>query len=532
MAGGCVICDDRSTGSIGCYRFPVQAWAGNDKQTGTDKMKQWMTTRAQRGTGWSAAALASLVLVGCGGGGGGDAGAVPAPDPVLPSATVSNHLIESSGQPVLAAATDIDDSGRVSVLFAQDVGGRVALQVVRGVPGAQAEAPVFNQPAVIDAQAPYNAGQLGLTVSPTGNAVAMWSSTAPCTALTYKTTGDCNFVYTARRLSSSNTWETPVLVGDTPSTLPRAIINDAGDVALLWPKWQRDAQGTVSLSSGVIWKASGDSSFASPAVFNDIVAPANTDVGFTMDRVGNMVYVSLSTSGAVQTVVARRGKLATGFGPTERLDTQPTTAQLEGVWGGVNGQAVVLWQQSNGAQLVRWAATLDNPDQQLWQISDRGTPLTVQRAGLVKAAVADNGDFFRYDLDNCKAMRRTGGVWQAVESDLPQGLCQRSTSFASVVSRTGDLVGGLVDPSATAGNTGQWLSYDATPGTLTHALGAQPVPYLLGTATTLGGNLLLAENGVAALVTTNFYNTLPSASSSAGTLGAATNLWVVYLKLP
>lgn len=456
-------------------------------------------------------------------------GAVPAPEPELPSASVSFLLIESSDQPVLSAVTDIDDSGRVSVLFAQDAGGRVALQAARGEPGARGVAPVFDQPVVIDAQAPYNAGQLGLTASPTGHVVAMWSSTAPCTALTYNTSGNCNFVYTARRLVSGN-WEAPVLVGDTPSTLPRAIINDAGDVALLWPKWQRDAQGTVSLSSGVIWKANAASTYASPAVFGDILAPAGTDVGFTLDSLGNMVYISLSTSGAVQTVVARRGNLAAGFGATERLDTQPTGAQLEGVWGGVNGQAMVLWQQASGGQTLRWAATLDGPSQS-WQVSARGAPRAMLRPSAVRAAVADNGDFFRYDLDNCKATRRTGGVWQA-ETDLPAGMCQPSTSFVSVVSRTGDLVGGLVNASATGGNTGQWLSYDATPGTLTHALGAQPVPYLLGTASTLGGNLLLSESGVAALVTTNLYSSLPSASSSAGTLGATTNLWVVYLKLP
>lgn len=492
-------------------------------------MNNWLITRARHGAGWNATALATLVLAGCGGGGGGT-GTPPVPDPVVPSAAVSSHSVESSAQPVLAAATDIDDSGRVSVLFAQDVGGRVALQAAHGTPGAQGVTPVFSQPVVIDAQAPYNhPGQLGLTLSPTGNAVAMWSSTAPCTTLTYKTTGDCNFVYTARRLAGG-AWEAPVLVGDSPSTLPRAIINDAGDVALLWPKWQRDGQGNLSFSSGVIWKAAAASTFASSAVFGDILAPAGTDVGFTLDRLGNMVYVSLSTSGAVQTVAARRGNLTTGFGATERLDTQPTSAQLEGVWGGVNGQAVVLWQQVSAGQNLRWAATLDGPAQS-WQVSERGAPRSVQRAGSVKSAVADSGDFFRYDLENCVVVRRTAGAWQA-EAALPSGICQTSASFASVVSRAGDLVGGLVDPSTTAGNTGQWLSYDATPGTLTHALGAQPVPYLLGTASTLGGSLLLSENGVAALVAANLYNTLPSASNSAGVLGAATNLWVVYLKLP
>ena len=73
---------------------------------------------------------------------------------------------------------------------------------------------------------------------------------------------------------------------------------------------------------------------------------------------------------------------------------------------------------------------------------------------------------------------------------------------------------------------------NASTKALTQPLGTQPGNYLLGTPSTLGGNVLLSETGVAAFLSANDYDALPSAAAPAGTLGNATNLWLVYLKLP
>ena len=491
-------------------------------------MDKWWTSRARRRAAWGAALTTMVLLAGCGGGGGAET-AVPATvTPDVLAAQISSKVLETSAQPVLAAATDIDDSGRLTVLFAQATAGRVALHAVQGEPGARDVAPVFNLPTVVDALAPYDgSGRLRLVTSPAGHALALWFTSAPCTATTYNTSGQCSLVVTARRLAGAG-WEPPLVVGDTPGDLPKAIINDAGDAVLLWPAWQRDAQGLLTLARSVVWRTAAASQFTAPVVFADIQTPAGSDVGITLSRDGQMVYTSMTTGATGNMVVARRGNTVSGFGQTERLDTA-ADAVIEGMWGGVNGHVVVLWQQTDGARTTRWSATLDSAGQ-AWQIGERSAVGT-QLAAAVQAGVSDAGDFFWYDLTRCVALRRTAGAWQA-ESALPAGVCLASPSYVQAVARRGDLFGGLFSLSAPAGNTGQWLAYGATLGELTHPIGSQSGDYLLGTASTLGGSLLLAENGVVAVLTASAYDILPSADAPAGTLGSATNLWVTYLKLP
>ena len=404
------------------YRCVQSHWSGNFR------MNTLISTHSRHLVASVTLALAALTLAGCGGGGGGSA-AVTDPNPPAPptpptpptptTAEITSTRLDTASQDVDATSSDIDDSGRVTVLFAQSDGTRVALHAVDGTPGARGTAPTFTAPTVVDTGAPYDgSGRLRLFKSPSGNAVALWMSRAPCTATSYNTSGQCNFVYTARRLSGG-AWDAPLLVGDTPGTLPKGIINDNGDIALIWPSWQRDGQGLPVVISSVVWRPVAASAFNPPSVPTDITTPTGSEVTITLDRLGNMVYASLSNDGNTgPKILVRRGTVAAGFGAAERLDTA-TNAALEGVWSGTNGQVVVLWQQTDGGQVARWSAALDTPTG-AWQTSSRGAPRTALRAGTVTAGVGDNGDFFLYDLGNCVALRRTAGAWQA-EASLPTG---------------------------------------------------------------------------------------------------------------
>ncbi len=502
------------------------------QQTGTRDMTQWMTPRAQHAARWSALTLATLVLVGCGGGGGGGGGTVVNPPvvnpPVVPTAQLSSSLLEASDQPVQAMATDIDDSGRVAVLFAQSIdtgngGNRIALQAVRGLPNALGAAPTFSAPEVIDtAQAPYDSslGQagMGLTLSPNGNALARWIVTAPCIGAA----GDCKFVYTASR-KHDGAWEAPVLAGEAAS-LPKGVINNAGDIALLWPTQQNNANGVQIL--GMVWKKNGDAQFTAPKVFPEILAPASSSVAFTLDGLGNMVYASLSTATGQPALVVRRGTVSAGFdaSTTEALGSQATgEANFENIWAGRDGQVLITWQQPKGSRLR--AAALDSVGGN-WQESDLGASRNSQR---VVAAVANNGDFVRYELDTCVASRRRSGVWLADLDATSKGICSSAASYNTALARKGDLFAARLNDSSTAG--GQWLYYDAAKDALTQAFSTASSGYLFGSMANVGGSLLLSESGVAALVSRNKYSALPTASSS-GTLGTADNVWVTYVKLP
>lgn len=479
------------------------------------------------------AALATLVLVGCGGGGSGSEQAAVVPDPGASSAVrqpaeIRSATLDSSPQAVKAATADIDDSGRVLVMYSQQVGDRPALLTVSGDPGPRGGQPLFGAPEVIDAAAPHDAalGEFGIAMSPRGHALASWVQTAPCTADSYRTTGDCRFVVTARRLAGQS-WEAPVRVGDMPTPLPRAIINDNGDVAMMWTGWRRQDGGTLTQVGGVVVMPAAASRFDAPTLFDDIQPTEGGFAGLALDRSGQVVYVTTSQVGQRLQLVARRGSVAGGFGASERLDSQDADVAIESVSGGVNGQVVVLWRQAVNGTLHRLAAALDAPGQ-AWQFNDLGALGGGQRS---LAVLGDSGDFLRYDLDSCSALRRTAGTWQP-PTTLPAGLCQTSSSFAAALSRTGDVVGGLFSSAQPAGNTGQWLAYNAARNLLTQPLGNQPADLLLGTRSTLGGQLLLAENGIAALVSVNNYDSLPSAANPAGTTSAAANLWLTYLRLP
>ena len=455
----------------------------------------------------AAVVVLTTLVVGCGGGssgsGVGDGGTEAAaglPDPGVrnPAADVRSALLDRSSQAVLAEP---------------------------GLPGRE---PMVGAPDLIDASAPHDSaiGEFDATMSPRGHAVASWILTATCNASSYRTSGDCRYVVASRRLAGQD-WEPPVRVGDTPAPLPKAIINDRGDVAMTWTAERRDAGGMVRSVQGVLVMAAASNRFSAPLLFDDIVLPDNGYVGMTLDRSGNIVFIAEALAGGRKQVVARRGSVASGIGGTELLGDGGADVTIEGITGGLNGQAVVLWQQAVGGAQGQFAAWIDGPGQ-AWQVADLGAPGPGQNSLLT---TSDNGDFLRYDLASCTALTRWQGAWQP-RAALPAGLCQNTPSFQAAIARTGDVVGGRFSATQTAGNTGQWLAYSAQRQALTRAMGNQPADHLLGTPSTLGGQLLIAENGIAALVSVNTFDTLPSATAPAGTNGRAANLWLTYLRLP
>ena len=475
----------------------------------------------------AAALLPLLLLTACGGSGGGTP---VTPLPPGDVAQINSSLLESKPQDVKAYSAGIDDSGRTTVVFLQSNGTREELMAVTGTPGARGGASSFSAPVVIDGQSNIDAAaQFAVAMSPNGHAVAMWTVTAPCTASTYNTTGNCRYVYSARKLVDG-AWEAPVLVSDTPFALTSPLINRAGDITISWSGWERTGPGTYKPATGAMWKANGQSGFTGQ-LFSQVVPPTGSTSRLTLDSAGNMVLVTPSVSTTGNVIAAARGNVSSGFTVLDRLDTEPASASLEGMAGGLNGQVVVLWQQAVGGQNMRWAATLDGPSQS-WAVSQLGVPAASSLAGRNRGAVNDAGDFTRYDLENCRVQRRVSQVWQT-ETALDATLCSSSDRYLTAMSRGGDLVGGLISPSAGNGNTGQWLYYSASEGKVLQPFSTQGSGngYFFGVANQAGGLLFLSESRVASFITANAYDVLPSVAVPSGASGSATNIWALYLKI-
>lgn len=486
----------------------------------------------------SAVAVASL-LAACGGGGGGDGGTTP-PVPVA-SPEVSARVLENSAATVSAYAADIDDAGRTLVVFAQqaDDGRAHALKSALATPGALGQAPsVAAVTAVDSASAPYNGlGSFRVAMSPNGHAVAVWEVFAPCTVSTYftDTTKTCNYVYTNRRLAGQD-WEGPVLVGDSPGddtpgtatagdtgTVRAALINSRGDILLSLSGWQRTGTGGYGILAGAAWRAVGQSGFTSQ-VFSGVSVLSGSRA-LTLDSTGNMLLVANAAISGVSNVVAYRGSLTAGFGAQEMVDTVSTEAVLEGLWSGVNGQAVVLWRDTSSGGSVRMGSVIDAPSA-AWSTQNLGTPAAQTIAGRSRGVVTDAGNFILYDLQNCSVLKRTSGSWQAL-ANVAGGVCRSDTAYTAAVSRTGDVMAAIA-------TTGEWMAYDGPTATVQQAFGLAAKDLLFGVPTASGGSLLVSENGIGAYVTANRYEVLPTATAPLGTATSAgqDNLWVVFAKLP
>lgn len=367
-----------------------------------------------------------------------------------------------------------------------------------------------------------------MAVSAAGHAVAVWTVTGPCAADTYNTTGLCNYAVSSRRMAGGD-WEAPILVGDSPLAASGAVINDVGDVLVGLPGWSRDASGTVTVLTAAACRPAASGRFTRQALPEISQSPGTLAV-FGLDRLGEMTVVVSDASSGRNRIVAARGAVGTGFRSLETLDNGAGAVALDGMWAGVNGQLVVLWQQADGGVVRRWAAAAGASGQSLVS-AERGLAPSIVGRGRFKAAVSDAGNFAAYDLENCQVMRLTGGNWQ-VNQPLPREFCTSAASQVTTVARNGNLIGALVDPAGTSGHTGQWLSYDAARNTMVQSLttGASGSGYLFGVPSTVGGQLLLSESGLAAFVTINNFDTLPSASNAIGISGSVNNVWAILLK--
>jgi len=454
---------------------------------------------------------------------------VTAPTSVLSGrAWQTGQALETNDNPVYAADAAMDDSGKVTVLFAKSDGSRVTLWATRGTPGAAGVAPSFTTPVAIDTAAPYNyyqyASKVGFSVgvSSNGNAVAAWRNTAPCKTTTYSTSGTCYYYYTARWLASNPTWDAPVLVGDAPYdySLQGVGITNGGDILVFTNAWERTTSYPYySVWPSATWRRAGQAAFQQQLFKGLSFVSGNLH----LDNLGNMVLVGSMNQNATTDIVAYRGNTTTGFsGTQEILDTRGAAAVFDGSWIGENGHTVVIWTQNNGTKSVEYAAVLDAPAG-AWSVSELTLPAVSFSS--VTASVTPAGEFIWHSFDRCTTMRRTGGVWTS-EKSMASGSCTASYSNYPAFTNDGNFL-------RVSEGSGSWMTFDDNNNAIVNGYtSASTGPgYVMGVPVSLSGSsTLLSKSGIGFYYDINTFDVLPTIAMPKGDARTVNSLWGWYFK--
>jgi hypothetical protein len=360
----------------------------------------------------------------------------------------------------------------------------------------------------------------GVEAAPGGNAVAYWFNTAACTADTYNVTGQCRFWYTARYLAASSTWEAPVALGAFPDGAVTARTNNAGDVAVLLPGWERSGNTGYTSRGAVARRAAAAAAFTVQTLTGAVLA--GPQLG--LDSAGSITLAATASQAGTTNVLAYRGSVAAALGAGELIENLEAPAELQLFAMGTGGQQMIIWTQNDGTNDVVWSAG---------STSAAGPFVTrklqPRKAGSRRTLVMDDlGMAYLYDLANRERRTWVGGLWADPEA-LPSDALDSATYECATV-RTGDF---LCTKSAT---TGHWLSYDSRRNLLVQAIttdttGASLVLGVNQDAKNVGmGTPVLSAGGFALITLRNGYTALPSAAAPNGTAGATGNLWAAFLK--
>lgn len=447
--------------------------------------------------------------------------------PLVGRAWAEGQLLETDDLPVIDREAAIDDAGRVMVVYLKSDGTRNVLYATRGTPNGPGTSPTWSTPVPIDVAGGVVLNNMTssnysfwLGVSPSGNAVAYWLKTAACDASTYRTSGTCNFWYSARFLAVSATWEPPVAIGAFPDSAGQPLINDRGDIAIRFLGWVRSGTSSYDDRVAVVRRSMGSASFVVDTL-ND-ASLANPWLG--LDAGGNLLLAAQATANATTDVVAYRGSVAAGLSQPQTLDTRSSSATLRSFAVGLAGQQLVVWSQDNGTTSSIFAATSSAASGE-WTVTDLQEPMNSYSA--LRTAIDDQGSAYVYDVGNQWRRRWLTARW-APEEAFPAQL--NRGDIRCTLARSGDMV--CINPDNAGG---AWFSYDAGRNVVVQAFSnSTPASYVLGVGTiNLGvgySSPLLSVGGYGFASLLNGFDVLPSPAAPSGDSRNIKNLWGVFLK--
>jgi hypothetical protein len=442
--------------------------------------------------------------------------------------------LETGDADVLSHSAGMDGSGRVMVLFVKSDGSRDVLYATRGTPNATGVAPTFTPPVVIDSGAPVSASmRIQLVPSPNGNAVASWFRAAPCSSSTYKTSGTCNYLYMARYLAATATWEAPLLLGDQNRNSAAVLINDAGDVLVARESWVRQGFTSWNPRPQIAWRANGQATFNEVNLDSSATGSVEYNFLVTLSQQGRFLVVLEGPLGPQADLTAVRGSIAGTGVNIELLDAFASPVTMHYVALGEGGEHAVVWDQNNGTRNTRFIATTRTATG-AWTVveSPIAPPATV---GAAAATVTATGVVTAYELSTRQFQRQVSGVWSGVQT-LPAEFTPAGEVESNLLRQVANNLGWLTVRAGTSCNDGSWSTYDEPQNTVVKRFGSVSpgTDFILG-VNTCGRDLgmdvpLLASNGVGALVMRNRFDVLPSATNPAGSGRNVVNLWLTYFK--
>lgn len=477
-------------------------------------------------------------------------------------AWATGQPLEDGDEAVQLFDAGIDAQGNVVAVFVKSNGTREVLYATRGVPGGSGIAPQWSTPQPIDAAgsefnlpASFTQRHLSLAVSSNGNAHAVWIAANACTTATYNTNpaNVCKYVYSARFLATSGTWESPQLVANTTSASaslgsyatrrPAAFINNAGDIAVAYPGWIA-ASSQSSIRAAVAWRSNGAANF-SVRRFDDLPVDTSTSglnlpYVLTLDDSGGMTLAgprNQSTS-TDDDIVAYSGSMSSGFGTSANvLDGRGDPARFIDAATAPSGETLVVWAQDDGVS-DKYLASHKTSASGTW--SQPQTIAAENRADARTLRMASSGNGKLYVNCGVYEWSRSSQTWGALQS-MPTSCGWMTSAFATFSQDGGYLIISQGD--------GIWATYDSTTRGWIHPIPTvQPLAisdYVLGVSggstqtgffglnsnETLNGLALYSASGIGAYIGRRPYDTLPTARSPNGDgRSGINNLWGLFLK--
>lgn len=433
----------------------------------------------------------------------------------------SGKLLEVNDSNVVNQSLGIDDAGNAIALFVKSDGSRNVLYATRGVPGAAGAAPTWSAPVAIDtAAAPANTSTRSLVVAPNGDAIVVWVASARCTPTTYSTdtNADCNYLFHTRYTSASGTWSSVRALVDTPSASPALQLrtNSRGDLALLYPGWERSGATSFTTRSAVLWQAAGQLATQSRLFTETLGVNA-----LFLDQAGNLVVAGSAVQNATTDIIAYRGTVGSGFGSQEVLDLRSAVATYQNMAMNRSGQTVVLWTQSNGNVDTRYSAIMSSPTG-AWAVKEVEPSSNTGAFVSTALVMADDGNAYYYELANgaCSGYFHvySNGNWSGLRRFPPEFPGCGASLYA--FNRNAQIL--VIDGA-------NWTTYESLTNSVIRANSAT----VYGTS---GGNVgnfsaRLSVSGVGVLTTIVPYDALPTVAQPAGDgRGAVQNLWGLFLK--
>jgi len=451
-----------------------------------------------------------------------------ASSPLAGKAWSPGQLLEIGDDPVVSRAAGIDDAGRVTVAFIKTETTRSVLYVTRGTPNAASVAPSWTPPVAIDQVlgAPPTGGSasgVSLDVSPAGNVAVLFRRSAPCAATTYSTTGSCGYYYVSRYLREAATWESPVLLGDSPGSfeLFGVRINDQGDIAVKGIGWARYLTSS-HLEVAAVWRRPRTNAGFSQqqlGVPGTLVPLSNAIL--SLDEAGNLLVAGTMPPVALasEDLVAYRGSISSGLGPAVILHQHSAAPKIVAAGVGRAGQQAVVWRQTVGVGARDYVATSSGPTA-TWQLAELPSGGIGSRAAYA-LVLGDDASTRVFDLTLNRYWSVVAGV-PGSPITLPPDTPGGRSGEACVIARTGDRL------CISGGQS--WSTFDASTSRVVSPYGD---PILGRDTFVLQGDIevpMLSVGGVGFVSLRNRHTALPTPGQPAGTEGAATNLWGVFLK--